>query len=153
MQEEIMTTKCISLSFRSSVFCLRSPASGVTLIEVLLSLALVSAALVTLLGIRNSNLRQADSADAMAKAELLASAKIEELALALKQNDRLPSESGQLGGEDAYRWEARLVKVDVPSAGAMWDICMTVYYPAPEGGGHFEIHRLVSISDEKAGKA
>jgi len=123
--------------------------AGFTLVEVLLSLGIVSAALITLLMIRNDNIRQADHANALSRAELMASAKIEEIVLSLKQDGRLSATSGRLGGEDSFRWEAEARRTEVPNVGPMWHVTMKVFYPVPEGTGEFRVNRLVPRKNEE----
>ena len=123
--------------------------AGVTLVEVILSLAIVSVSLITLLTIRNDNVRQADEANALSKAERMASAEIEEIVLALKRDGRLETTAGGLGDGGSFRWEAEATSVEVPQVGLMWNLTMKVYYPRPEGTGTFTVNRLVAKTNEK----
>lgn len=119
--------------------------AGVTLVEVILSLTIVSVALFTLLVIRNDNVRQADKSNALAKAEMLASAKIEDLVIDLMQHGHLTRTSDLFENEQDYLWEAEVTKTKVQNAGEMWMLAMTVYYPQPGGEGKFQIQRLVRM--------
>jgi len=119
--------------------------AGVTLVEVILSLAIVSVTLFTLLVIRNDNIRQEDTSSALAKAEMLASAKIEDLVIDLKQHGHLTRTANDFDGASGYSWEAEVTKTNVPAAGDMWQLTMTVYYPKPGGEGKFTVNRLVRM--------
>jgi Tfp pilus assembly protein PilV len=123
----------------------RKSISGVTLVEVILSLAIVSVALFTLLVIRNDNIRQADKSNALSKAEMYASSKIEDLVIDLRQHGRLTQTADRFGEESGYSWEAEVTKTKVQDAGEMWLLAMTVYYPQPEGEGKFHVQRLIRM--------
>ena len=73
-----MLTECwASREYANDKPMLTKPQSGVTLIEIIISLAIISVGLFTLLTVRNDNIKQADCANALSRAELLAAAKID----------------------------------------------------------------------------
>ena len=87
---------------------------GFTLLEVMIAVALIAVALVTLLGSQSQSVSYANSAKFETMAALLAQSKMSEILI--QDADSLSNDSGDFGDEYlGYAWEATVSDVSIES--------------------------------------
>ena len=93
---------------------------GFTLLEVMVAVALLAVALVTLLGSQSQSVSYANSAKFETMAALLAQAKMSEILI--QDAESLSSDSGVFSDEyPGYAWEATVNDVSIEGLGAISD--------------------------------
>ena len=93
---------------------------GFTLLEVMIAVALISIALVTLLGSQSQSVFFANSAKFETMAALLAQSKMSEITI--QAADSLSSDSGDFGEDyPGYAWEATVSDVSIEGLDAISD--------------------------------
>jgi general secretion pathway protein I len=85
---------------------------GFTLLEVMIAVALIAVALVTLLGSQSQSVSYANSAKFETMASLLAQSKMSEILI--QDADALSGDSGDFGGDyQGYAWEVKVSDVAI----------------------------------------
>ena len=93
---------------------------GFTLLEVMIAVALIAVALVTLLGSQSQSVSFANSAKFEIMAALLAQSKMSEITI--QDADSLSSDSGDFGDDyPGYAWEATVSDVSIEGVEAISD--------------------------------
>ena len=93
---------------------------GFTLLEVMIAVALIAVALVTLLGSQSQSVSFANSAKFETMAALLAQSKMSEITI--QDADSLSSDSGSFGEDyPGYSWEATVSDVSIEGVEAISD--------------------------------
>ncbi len=93
---------------------------GFTLLEVMIAVALIAVALVTLLGSQSQSVSFANSAKFETMAALLAQSKMSEITI--QDADSLSSDRGDFGDDyPGYAWEATVSGVSIEGVGALSD--------------------------------
>lgn len=98
--------------------------SGFTLLEIMVALAILAVGLLTLMGAQGNSLRASGRAENMQTASLLGRQKMNEKLLEIEKDmakGKFPDEKEEQGTFeeplDRYRWEFKIVKVEIPVVG------------------------------------
>jgi general secretion pathway protein I len=121
---------------------------GFTLLEVMIAVALIAVALVTLLGSQSQSVSFANSAKFETMAALLAQGKMSEITI--KDADSLSSDSGDFGDDyPGYAWEAKVSDVSIEGVEAISDYLKQIDLTVTWGVFSYNIrlYHYVSVSN------